>query len=567
MDRNTPLSPNLPKAEPLPAGFNELLQHNAATPHDLNAADSIRVQSQPGSRYGTPAPQLAHSQSFDPSMSYQRGGAQIPGFHPMYPHDNSPYGPIPEMSQQPYGTPAASPPTPSRASDIMSIHGGNIVIGKALAPRRAGVEKASSKKKKKERAKPAKNLPTLDRPLSDLTRDSTIPITDIETYVNRDATARQDEVVQCRKNPGKVKRPMNAFMLYRKAYQQRAKEWASQHNHQVVSRVCGSSWPLEPEHIRQQFKAWADLERDNHQKAHPNYKFTPSKPHKAAKYDENFDAHSEASELDEYGDWHNAAARMRSSTNTPNDDGDYIPSRSVYAATHHPLMGLHGLAPHHQNRSAFEFSNPGKPMSSAYDTRGLTNTFYESHIHNNPRGHMHPGMMEDVLMRKTPSPSMAFQQQPHGLPSHYELSQYHHTQHTHPAHEQQAHAHSQSQSQGHSQQQPPRFENRIDPSLMSHEELFNGANNLHSINNSISNLFDNAGLTSTNNTQQSWQTGQLTSNNETDSQFSHFNLGLDNTLSVEQHSQFLGGADEWRMEPLSEGAHFEANWGETKADQ
>ncbi|CAP65005.1 uncharacterized protein PODANS_1_13940 [Podospora anserina S mat+] len=559
MDRNTPLSPSLPKGEPLPVGFNELLQHNAATPHDMNAADSIRVQSQPASRYGTPAPQLTHSQSFDPSMSYQRGVAQIVRVA-IYP----PWLKMLIMSQ-PYGTPAASPPTPSRASDIMSIHGGNIVIGKALAPRRAGVEKASSKKKKKERAKPPKNLPTLDRPLSDLTKDSAIPITDIETYVNRDATARQDEVTQCRKNPGKVKRPMNAFMLYRKAYQQRAKEWASQHNHQIVSRVCGSSWPLEPEHIRQQFKAWADLERDNHQKAHPNYKFTPSKPHKPAKYDENFDAHSEASDLDEYGDWQHAAARMRSATNTPNDDGDYIPSRSVYAATHHPLMGLHGLGPHHQNRSAFEFSNPGKPMPSAYDTRGLTNTFYESHIQNTQRSHLHPGMIEDVLMRKTPSPSMAFQQHTHGLPSHYELNQYHHPQHTRPSHEQQAH--SQSQSQGHSQPQPPRFEHRIDPSLMSHEELFNGTNNLNNINNSISNLFDGTGLAGTNNSQHGWQTGQLTSNNNPENQFSHFNLGLDNTLSVEQHSQFLGGADEWRMEPLSEGAHFEANWAETKADQ
>lgn len=447
---------------------------------------------------------------------------------------------------QPYSTPATSPPTPSRASDVMSIRSG--AFSKALAPKSMRVEKPAAKKKKKERAKPAKNVPAIERPMSELTKDSTIEIADIESYVRRSAQVRQDEVKNCKKNPGKIKRPMNAFMLYRKAYQQRAKEWASQHNHQVVSRVCGSSWPLEPEHIRAQFKAWADIERDNHQKAHPNYKFTPAKPQKAVKYDENFD-HSEASDLDEFGEWP-GGSRMRSSTNTPNDDREYIPSQSVYAATHHHLM-MQGIGGPHQARSAFEFSgNPPRGIGSSYDGRDMAQHYYQQ------QRHLHAGNIEDILMRKTPSPSIAFQSN-NGLHSHYDLSHYHHQ----PTHQQSVEQINHSAGQQHSQSQPQsqRFEQRIDPSLMSQGDvLFDTAGNL----NTMTALYGNG----VGNTQQAWQTNELATDHDAESQFAHTFAGLDETLSVEPHSQYLRDSDSWQVEHLPETAHFDSSWAETKAE-
>jgi hypothetical protein len=42
-------------------------------------------------------------------------------------------------------------------------------------------------------------------------------------------------------------------MLYRKAYQHRAKEYGVMTNHQVVSQLCGDSWPLELEDVKKQF--------------------------------------------------------------------------------------------------------------------------------------------------------------------------------------------------------------------------------------------------------------------------------------------------------------------------
>ncbi|AEO65762.1 uncharacterized protein THITE_2154193 [Thermothielavioides terrestris NRRL 8126] len=524
MSHNTPPSPAPTSAEPLPSGFSELLQHNEAASHPPNAmpAESVHAHSQP---------------------------------------DNSPYGPIPE----PYSTPATSPPTPSRGSDVVATRSatrsGNArgeIVAKVLGPRSTRIEKPTPKRKK-ERAKPPKNMPVLDKPMSELTKNSSIPVADIDAYVRRSSEVRRQEV-ETGKNPGRVKRPMNAFMLYRKAYQQRAKEWASQHNHQIVSRVCGMSWPLEPEHIRQQFKLWADIERDNHQKAHPNYKFTPAKPHKPPSKFEGggFDDHSDGSDLDDY-DWAGqGSSRMRSATHTPGADSDYIPSRAVYAATHsqpHQVAGMHAIGmmhPHHTRSAAFDF-NPVKPMPAAYDHRDLPGQYYEAHVRN-PQQRLHHGAVEDALMHRTPSPSLAFPQVNVGLPSHYELNQYNHKVEHSP--EPQFQPQQQQQQHHHHAQH---LDHRIDPSLLPQDEALFGTGNF----NTVPSIFD-SGLAAP---QHTWQAAHLPAGTETESQFPHASfLGLDETLSLEQHAQFLKGADEWQIEPLPETAHFDTSWVEPKAE-
>jgi hypothetical protein len=399
--------------------------------------------------------------------------------------------------------------------------------------------------------------------MSELTKNSSIPVADIETYVHRSSDERRQEI-ETGKNPGRVKRPMNAFMLYRKAYQQRAKEWASQHNHQIVSRVCGMSWPLEPEHIRQQFKSWADTERDNHQKAHPNYKFAPSKPAKPTKFDGGFDDRSDGSDLEDY-DWAGrAGSRMRSATHTPGADSDYIPSRAVYAATHaqaQQLAGMHAMNMLHHTRSAaaLDFNNVGRAMPGVYDHRGLSGQYYEAaQMHNPQQRHLHHGVVEDVLVRRTPSPSLAFQQPNAGLhQQHYDVGQYHLK--IEPQVQSQQHAPQQRQPQPQQQQHHAHhFEHRIDPSLMPQEDALFDAGNF----NNMPSLFD-GGLGGT---QQAWQASQLTAASEPESQFSHAFMGLDETLSLEQHTQFLRGADEWQIEPLPETTHFDTSWVEPKAE-
>uniref|UniRef100_A0A093V3V0 HMG-box protein STE11 n=1 Tax=Talaromyces marneffei PM1 TaxID=1077442 RepID=A0A093V3V0_TALMA len=115
----------------------------------------------------------------------------------------------------------------------------------------------------------------LPAPLSQLTQHMHhVPIKDIEAWVNRSADVRHREAAQ--KN-GKIARPMNSFIMYRSAYAERVKEWCSQNNHQFISCLAGASWPIEPPEIREKYKLLALVERDNHQKAHPQYKFAPRK--------------------------------------------------------------------------------------------------------------------------------------------------------------------------------------------------------------------------------------------------------------------------------------------------
>ena len=136
---------------------------------------------------------------------------------------------------------------------------------------------AKSRKRKQKKDKPKR----LNAPLSELTNDYThIPVRDMDAWVQRSVEVRHEEVV--RKN-GSISRPMNSFMLYRSAYAERTKAWCSENNHQVVSSVTGESWPLEPAEIRNKYNDLAKLERHNHQVAHPQYKFSPSKPASASR--------------------------------------------------------------------------------------------------------------------------------------------------------------------------------------------------------------------------------------------------------------------------------------------
>jgi hypothetical protein len=114
----------------------------------------------------------------------------------------------------------------------------------------------------------------LSAPLSELTAHMTnVPLRDMEAWVNRSTEVRLQE----KADKGKVARPMNSFMLYRSAYAERSKRLLSQNNHQLVSRAAGTSWKLEPAHIRDKYEELARIEREAHSRAHPTYKFKPNK--------------------------------------------------------------------------------------------------------------------------------------------------------------------------------------------------------------------------------------------------------------------------------------------------
>ncbi|PWY80646.1 hypothetical protein BO70DRAFT_315891 [Aspergillus heteromorphus CBS 117.55] len=143
---------------------------------------------------------------------------------------------------------------------------------------KARVSRPTRVRRRTRKAKDREMRHRLEGPLSQLTKDmDSVPLRDMEEYVHRSIEKRLDDV---RKNQGKVARPMNSFMLYRSAYADRTKKLFSQNNHQVVSEAAGDSWRLETQEIREKYERLASIEKDNHLKAHPGYKFSPAKDKK-----------------------------------------------------------------------------------------------------------------------------------------------------------------------------------------------------------------------------------------------------------------------------------------------
>lgn len=463
--------------------------------------ESIHAQSQPATRYSTPVPPRMYQPSNQQHVThpYQQQQQQHYNYPQPPQYEHSPYAftdeygtavstrrpnmnPGPHASteedpseltnpesSQPYSTPATSPPSPSRNNEVRVTRTRAYPRGgkEMTTTRPPAAPPAPKKKGAKDRPKAVKKSPHLSASLSVITKDSPIPVIDIAAYVNRSTEERVHEV-KTGKIPGKVKRPMNAFMLYRKAYQNRAKDWCSQHNHQIVSQVCGDSWPLEPDSIRAQFTEWAKLERDNHQKAHPSYKFTPSKPNKAKAAAPAKRGRDDADDDDPNDpEWHGSSAvkRMRR-MDTPVDDDDYD-QRSYYG----------GGGGYQQNRSTFHATNPGKPIPQPYDAHA------GQHGHYYQTMQVRDGEVEHIMYKKTPTPGMMHhhtQQQHHGYD---ELGGYgppppqqHHSQHPPPQYFDQ---HLQIQQQ-HAQYSPTQ---RVDPSLLpgaTGDELLLGGYNQYS---------------------------------------------------------------------------------------
>ncbi|KAH7160112.1 hypothetical protein B0J13DRAFT_519534 [Dactylonectria estremocensis] len=210
------------------------------------------------------------------------------------------YGPLPgELGYSihiPY-TPEASPPTPSPANISIKTRSG-MSIAKRSAISKSAVTKGGRVQKRSRDQKQKYSSSIVGKPLTQIALDMPrLPVADMGTFVHRSAEDRHLETARNRKS-GQIKRPMNAFMLYRKAYQEVAKTQCTKNNHQHVSKVCGAGWALESAEVHEEFNEWARIERANHQQAHPGYKFTPSKTRKGKRENETGDGGSEADDPD-----------------------------------------------------------------------------------------------------------------------------------------------------------------------------------------------------------------------------------------------------------------------------
>ncbi|RMZ92072.1 hypothetical protein DV736_g723, partial [Chaetothyriales sp. CBS 134916] len=264
------------------------------------------------------------------------------------------YAPHPHEYQTPSPAPYATTAMPTRS-------------GRPLAspPSLENSQRAQSPKKKPPKKRSGKGKPrgpAIDQPLSVLTKDYAIPVRDMDAWVNRRS---EDRHLEAEKKNGYISRPMNSFMLYRSAYAERVKQFCRENNHQVVSQVTGASWPLEPESVRREYERLAILERDNHARAFPDYKFAPNKNgKKRGRGDDNND--------DSDGEWGGSSRTKRSrtarssryggsrsNTGTPFDDGYY--STSYSPAPMHAQYNLSSYQQQYPGRITPTYPQNGYP--------------------------------------------------------------------------------------------------------------------------------------------------------------------------------------------------------------
>ncbi|KAJ6014660.1 hypothetical protein N7540_009251 [Penicillium herquei] len=151
------------------------------------------------------------------------------------------------------------------------------------ATRRRSPRARVTRSPRERRSRPKKNAGStrsnlgnirIDAPMSQTTAHMVdIPIRDMEAWAHRSSEERIAQAEDRRS----IARPMNAFMMYRSAYSDRAKTLLGNKNYQIVNSAIAKSWGIELDDVKTYYNDIARIERDNHQRTHPEYKFRPNR--------------------------------------------------------------------------------------------------------------------------------------------------------------------------------------------------------------------------------------------------------------------------------------------------
>ncbi|CAL1687237.1 unnamed protein product [Lasius platythorax] len=107
---------------------------------------------------------------------------------------------------------------------------------------------------------------------------SGIPIVFGSLLVDQNSPTPYSDATQTKKNnPNRIKRPMNAFMVWSQMERRKICEVQPDMHNAEISKKLGKKWKLLSEEARQPFRDEAERLRQLHQKQYPNYKYRPRK--------------------------------------------------------------------------------------------------------------------------------------------------------------------------------------------------------------------------------------------------------------------------------------------------
>ncbi|KAM4059329.1 HMG (high mobility group) box domain-containing protein [Hirsutella rhossiliensis] len=216
-------------------------------------------------------------QELTPPTGYPRPDASACGVYSADPGQES----YASYAYPPY-TPEMSPLAMAGMDDAISTRNG-LNISRRLRSadshhvRPGGVEKRRKPAKSGTKQVSLKKHISLQRPLSEVMEQTgNVEVSDVFNHVHRPNDVRMDEASK----EGKIKRPLNAFLLYRKHVIGYVKKELlgeeNKNNQQLVSRICGDSWKMETDEVKSNFKKLAQAEKTRHGQAFPTYKYTPN---------------------------------------------------------------------------------------------------------------------------------------------------------------------------------------------------------------------------------------------------------------------------------------------------
>lgn len=131
-----------------------------------------------------------------------------------------------------------------------------------------GANRAQPLEAPPKRVSAKKRVPVLEKPMSELARgEGPDPLEEITEYAHRPVQRRLKEAEVA----GRVKRPLNKFLLYRKAYNGTVKTT----DMQLASLIIAESWAMEGAELRDYFTELAGTDTRLHKLAFPDYKYAP----------------------------------------------------------------------------------------------------------------------------------------------------------------------------------------------------------------------------------------------------------------------------------------------------
>ena len=120
-------------------------------------------------------------------------------------------------------------------------------------------------------------FPDLVEPLSEWANANGVKPKDVHGFATRDIEKR---IAQAIKN-GYVKRNLNVFFLYKRAYGAVAQSWMEMHHPTLAKTqpplvtLVGESWAKESKEFKQSYTFYSELEKDGLRSAFPHYKYKP----------------------------------------------------------------------------------------------------------------------------------------------------------------------------------------------------------------------------------------------------------------------------------------------------